>query len=245
VFDPVTALDQALAVRHDHQCAQSILTQLVAEATTGGVPPHRLGLTGSASFHQANLCNARDLDLLLLPPARFTTLTAANTLYQPLADLDTTDPRRRRYLAERMPLQAVDTAETRRIAARRLDVGWAGPVRIDLIEVADPGPGRRSWWFDQPVTDPVDQVGLIATVGYGYPFPVTLVGSCRPILVFRRGWQGVLRPGDHVTARGLVLDDDGTPVLAVDNRPDHALSLLSQPAGDEHHFHYHSEGTPA
>ncbi|MBT8228294.1 MAG: hypothetical protein HKP61_12815 [Dactylosporangium sp.] len=237
VFDPVAALAKALTAGHGHGCPQDVLTRLVGEATSGQVPTGRLGLTGSASLHPTNLRTARDLDLVLLPPVRLATFTTAGTGYQPLADLDTADPRRRHYLATRLSQRAMDVSETRTVVARRRDVGWVGPVQIDLTEIAAPAPIRESWWFDQPSTGLANQDGTIATVGDGYPFHLTLTGSDRPVLVSRRGWQGVLRPGDHIAARGPVFPDGGIPVLVVDDCPDHALHLRNQPANDDHQPH--------
>lgn len=68
--------------------------------------------------------------------------------------------------------------------------------------------------------------GSVATVSDGYPFSVTLAEHDHPIMVTRRGWQGVLRTGDRVTVRGDTFDNDGTRLLVVDNRSHHGLHLL-------------------
>ena len=88
VLDPITGLTRILPTRHRHRCPLEILTWLVAEATTGGVPADRIGLTGSAAFNDANVCAARDIDLVLIHPVRFATFAAAvREGLQPLARL--------------------------------------------------------------------------------------------------------------------------------------------------------------
>ena len=226
VLDPVAELARTVRGRHSHSCPLGTLVRLADLAAAGGVPPNQIGLTGSASFNDTNICTVNDLDLILVHPVRFAMFArSVRDGWNPLAWLTSEDARRERYLAERLPSTMIGTAETRTVTARRLDVGWVDQVRVDLIEVIDRSDSVDQWPFDLSSLGIAEITGTVTEIGPGYPFNISLAECDHLIMITRRAWQGVLRPGDQVMVRGEVFADSAR-CLVIDNRRQHSLRLL-------------------
>jgi predicted nucleotidyltransferase len=223
VFDPVDRLRRALAAPHPHDCAHATLTRAIGWAVAGGMDPDKIGISGSAAFHAANLCRARDIDLILLNPIRFADFCTAVPPMRTLGELPANHPVRRAYLASRLDSTAAAKAWTMMAIDRRRDVGWMEGIQIDLTEVAEKTESTSAFTFDAIPTGLLEAHGVIGEVTDGYPFVIYIGGSTRPIMISRRGWQGILRPGDMITARGESYADLGP--ISVDDRPGHLLEL--------------------
>jgi hypothetical protein len=232
-IDPRAAARRAIGLPlHRHQCGQTVLRRLLADVgqpeDTRGV----LGLTGSAALDPTRLCTAPDLDLLTYPNLDRAALTDAihGSGGRYLADLPADDPRLTAYTASRYLPASPRAAEARaRLWSRRHDVAWIGNLRLDLTPVPDHAQTAHRLPYTAADLGPITTTLTLDTVSPGYPGHLTgrtRDGDRLSVHVTARGYDSVLRPGDHIHLAGRLHAHPGeTPFASVDDHPDHHLHL--------------------
>jgi hypothetical protein len=208
-------------VRRLHEITESIqprsgaaaaaLKRLMTAFRYSGEDPDSLGITGSAAFRAAHHMET-DLDLLLyggLTLARFA--SAVSSDFKAFSTLDPADERRSAYVRERPGL-----FPRPELAERRSDVGWCGLVKVDLTEV---GPSQEpvvDLIFDRPRSAMRELTGIVESVARGYPVRCRLEGGAPVVVVTRRGWQGILQPGDQIRTSGVLYSSPSGDEFVVD-----------------------------
>lgn len=191
--------------------AAAALNRLTAAFRHAGGDPGSLGITGSAAFRAAPHLEA-DLDLLLyggLTFARFASSVPGD--FEPFSVLDSADDRRSAYARERPGL-----FPRPELAQRRSDVGWCGCVKVDLTEVRPPQEPVADLVFDRPRSATGELTGVVASVARGYPVRCRLEGGAPVVVVTRRGWQGILQPGDQIKTSGVLYSGPAGDEFVVD-----------------------------
>jgi hypothetical protein len=153
-----------------------------------------------------------DLDFLLyggLTLARFACAVSAD--FEAFSTLDPADERRSGYVRERPGL-----FPRPELAERRSDVGWCGPVKVDLTEVGPPREPVADLIFDRPRSAKGEITGAVESVARGYPIRCRLEGGAPVVVVTRRGWQGILQPGDQVSTSGVLYSSPSGDEFVVD-----------------------------
>jgi transposase len=178
---------------------QDAMERLMAAFRSSGEDPDSLGITGSAAFRAAYQMET-DLDFLLyggLTLARFASAVSGD--FEAFSTLDPADERRSAYVRERPGL-----FPRPELAERRSDVGWCGPVKVDLTEVGPPQEPVADLIFDRPRSATGELTGVVESVARGYPVRCRLQGGAPVVVVTRRGWQGILPPGDQIRTSGVL-----------------------------------------
>jgi hypothetical protein len=191
--------------------AAAALKRLVAAFRYSGEDPDSLGITGSAAFRAAPRLEA-DLDFLLydgLTLARFASAVSGD--FEAFSALDPADERRSAYVRERPGL-----FPRPELAERRSDVGWCGCVKVDLTEVSPPKEPVADLVFDRPRSATGELAGVVASVARGYPIRCRLEGGAPAVVVTRRGWQGILQPGDQIRTSGVLYSGPAGDEFVVD-----------------------------
>lgn len=191
--------------------AASGLERLMAAFRHSGEDPSFLGITGSAAFRAAHQMET-DLDFLLyggLTLARFA--CAVSGEFEAFSALDPADERRSGYVRERPGL-----FPRPELAERRSDVGWCGPVKVDLTEVGPPQEPVADLIFDRPRSATRELTGVVESVARGYPVRCRLEGGAPVVVLTRRGWQGILQPGDQIKTSGVLYSSPSGEEFVVD-----------------------------
>jgi hypothetical protein len=191
--------------------AAAALERLMTAFRSSGEDPHSLGITGSIAFRAARQMET-DLDLLLyggLTLARFASAVSGD--FEPFSALDPADERRSGYVRERPGL-----FPRQELAERRSDVGWCGPVKVDLTEVGPPQEPVADLIFDRPRSAMRELAGVVESVARGYPVRCRLEGGAPVVVVTRRGWQGILQPGDQISTSGVLYSSPSGDEFVVD-----------------------------
>jgi hypothetical protein len=188
------------------------LERLMAAFRHSSEDPSTLGITGSAAFRAAHQMET-DLDFLLyggLTLARFASAVSGGE-FEAFSALDPADERRSAYVRERPGL-----FRRPELAERRSDVGWCGPVKVDLTEVGPPREPVAALIFDRPRSATGEITGVVESVARGYPVRCRLEGGAPVVVVTRRGWQGILQPGDQIRTSGVLYSSPSGDEFVVD-----------------------------
>lgn len=209
--NPVLRLHELTERTQPRGAAAAALEKLMTAFRYSGGDPDSLGITGSAAFRAAHQMET-DLDLLLyggLTLARFACAVSGD--FEAFSALDPADERRSGYVRERPGLFPGPE-----LAERRSDVGWCGPVKVDLTEVGPPQEPVADLIFDRPRSAMGELTGVVESVARGYPIRCQLEGGAPVVVVTRRGWQGILQPGDQISTSGVLYSSPSGDEFVVD-----------------------------